>query len=189
MNLTYNSVIKTDGHFSLTKQSQCFPTRLEKSSLFFSQQAWTRRWRMSHPYTVMHLLDSKKFLLLKAKRLEKVSLTLLYLIKALHSLCLQIRPPVSPVLWPQSTIWHSMSLLSCYFFPGHIFFPFHLPLLFWRLNSWLVTDLMSYDKRLYHHCRLFTPLHPGKWFLIAAKYWLTGSAEGVRQCLSRSSQL
>lgn len=127
VNLTYNSVIKTDGHFSLTKQSQCFPTRLEKSSLFFSQQAWTRRWRMSHPYTVTHLLDSKKVLLLKAKRLEKVSLTLLYLIKALHSLCLQIRPPVSPVLWPQSTIWHSVSLLSCYFFPWTHFFPFSPP--------------------------------------------------------------
>lgn len=51
---------------------------------------------MSHPYTVTHLLDSKKFLLLKAKRLEKVSLTLLYLIKALHSLRLQIRPLLQP---------------------------------------------------------------------------------------------
>lgn len=146
---------------------------------------------MSHPYTVTHLLDSKKFLLLKAKRLEKVSLTLLYLIKALHSLRLQIRPLLQPrtlATINYLTLCESFVLL---FLSLYAFFspPFHLPLLFWRLNSWLVTDLMSYDKRLYHHCRLFTPLHPGKWFLIAAKYRLTGSAEGVRQCLSRSSQL
>lgn len=50
---------------------------------------------MSHPYTVTHLLVSKKFLLLKAKRFEKVSLTLLYLIKN-FIVCLQILPLLQP---------------------------------------------------------------------------------------------